>query len=282
MPCDSNGPLKTSRIYTSQARIKFWVMQMLVTAIVTVRFSQGIWASGNYNGRQSGGQSGRFMVYVLICDNCDTLTTATPNTTPCQCFFITTCWPAHCHMPTPCFFCHKCACPGNTLLSSALGPHSQTKQRLGLWHAYQSTTVTKACSQRIQSALLWTTWYCLGDGKALGNRYIILHVILTWNVTCFIMNIPPDPVVNPLALCIGRSGHPCGQLMGPLRVYQGKGDTSKKHMRGALVQTVCLFYLLRQASTKHLFLVYYIRKILILLIETWACLLWLNDTSKPH
>lgn len=69
------------------------------------------------------------------------------------------------------------------------------------------------------------------------------------------MNIPPadsDPVVNSLVLCIGRSGRPCGQPMGPLRVYQGKGDTSKKHMRGALVQTVRLFCLfkLRRASTK--------------------------------
>ena len=44
------------------------------------------------------------------------------------------------------------------------------------------------------------------------------------------MNIPPDPVVIPLALCIGRSGRACGQPMGPLRVYQGKGDASRKHM----------------------------------------------------
>ena len=32
----------------------------------------------------------------------------------------------------------------------------------------------------------------------------------------FTTNIPPDPVVIPLVLCIGRSlsGHACGQLMG--------------------------------------------------------------------
>ena len=129
-------------------------------------------------------------------------------------------------------------------MSSAPGQLGQSNG-FHLWHTHQSAT--KALSQTM---LLWATWYCLGNGKVLGkvlgkvsrNRYII-HVTSIRNATCFIMNIPPDPVMIPLALCIGRSGHACGQPMGPLHVYQGKGDASRKHMQGALVQTVCSFCL---------------------------------------
>lgn len=45
----------------------------------------------------------------------------------------------------------------------------------------------------------------LGNGKASGTRCII-HVMPIRKATRFIMNIPPDPVLNSLALCIGRRG----------------------------------------------------------------------------
>lgn len=52
------------------------------------------------------------------------------------------------------------------------------------------------------------------------------------------MAVPTDPILQLINLCVGASSKPCGSVMGGCRVYQGKGDPNKRHMRGSLVQTV--------------------------------------------
>lgn len=44
-----------------------------------------------------------------------------------------------------------------------------------------------------------------------------------------------DPVVTPILQCRNTM---CGQPMGSLRVYQGKGSPNRQHLRGSLVQSV--------------------------------------------
>jgi hypothetical protein len=55
------------------------------------------------------------------------------------------------------------------------------------------------------------------------------------------LDLPPDPIIKPLHSCVGRSGRPCGKPMQPITVYRGLGVASKRHLRGSLSQTVCLF-----------------------------------------
>lgn len=43
-----------------------------------------------------------------------------------------------------------------------------------------------------------------------------------------------DPVIGLIQQC-----QRCGQPMGTLRVYKGKGDPQHEILRGSLVQTVC-------------------------------------------
>lgn len=45
-----------------------------------------------------------------------------------------------------------------------------------------------------------------------------------------------DPQVILLRQCGAATS--CGGLMGGLRVYKGAGETDRRHLRGALVQTV--------------------------------------------
>ena len=52
------------------------------------------------------------------------------------------------------------------------------------------------------------------------------------------MAVPTDPILKLINVCVGASGKPCGSAMGRCRVYQGRGDPNKRHMRGSLVQTV--------------------------------------------
>ncbi|KAF8965145.1 hypothetical protein BDZ97DRAFT_1918568 [Flammula alnicola] len=54
------------------------------------------------------------------------------------------------------------------------------------------------------------------------------------------MNIPPDPVINPVAVCSGKSGRPCGAPMNPIRIYEGKG--ARPEMRGSIVQSCSSCY----------------------------------------
>ena len=89
------------------------------------------------------------------------------------------------------------------------------------------------------------------------------------------MNTPllADPVVRPAAICSGKSGHLCGAMMNPIRIYEGKG--ARPEMRGAICQSVCSSSHLSiwKLEAHHLFSVFFLLldNISYSSIQLWWC-----------
>jgi hypothetical protein len=56
-----------------------------------------------------------------------------------------------------------------------------------------------------------------------------------------------DPVIHTQLLCTSPL---CGQPMGALRVYKSAGDPERRHLRGAICQTVSVKVFMRYSERK--------------------------------